>query len=415
MTKQETTTIEQVIERGFGIDVHKEMLIVTIMGKGIKTQTRQFKTFTEDLEACRRWIESQGIKQGAMESTGVYWKPVFNILSESLAIKLVNARHIKNVPGRKTDVKDSEWICKLLLSGLLNGSFVPPELTRETRDIFRYKVKMTQAMASEKNRIQRILEDANIKLSSVVSDMSGVTAIKLIDGIIAGRTDINELVEENYHGKLSASKGDLKKAMTGRLTDHHKYMLLEIKDHIKYLEDKIENLEKKLEEKLAAYQTEIELLDTIPGVDKQAAIGIISEIGTDMSAFADEQKFASWAGMCPGNNESAGKKKSSRITHGNKTLKALLVQIAWAATRTKGTYLRAKYDSLVGRRGKKRALIAVGHKILCSIYHILKNKEAYKELGSTFLEEKKIKNKLKNINQQLNDLGYEQVVLKKVS
>jgi transposase len=409
---KEDLTIEQLVEKGFGIDVHKEMMMVTIMGKGIKKQTREFKTFTEDLESCRHWIEEQGITQGAMESTGVYWKPVFNILTESLQIKLVNARHIKNVPGRKTDVKDSEWICKLLLSGLLNGSFVPPELTRETRDIYRYKVKMTQAGASEKNRIQRILEDANIKLSSVVSDMSGATAIKLIDGIIAGRTDINELVEENYHGKLSASKSDLKKAMTGRLTEHHKYMLLEIKDHIKYLEEKIKHLEQKLEEKLSAYQTEIQLLDTIPGVDTEAAIGIISEIGTDMSVFANEQKFASWAGMCPGNNESAGKKKSSRITHGNKTFKALLVQVAWAATRTKGTYLRAKYDSLVGRRGKKRALIAVGHKILCSIYHILKNKEAYKELGSTFLEEKKIKNKLKSINQQLKDLGYEQVVLK---
>ena len=306
---KENLLIEQVIDKGFGIDVHKEMLVVTVMGKGIKKQTREFKTFTEDLVLCRQWIEGQGILQGAMESTGVYWKPVFNILTESLAIKLVNARHIKNVPGRKTDVKDSEWICKLLLSGLLSGSFVPPELTRETRDIFRYKVKMVQASAAEKNRIQRILEDANIKLSSVVSDMSGVTAIKLIDGIISGRTDINELVEENYHGKLSASKQDLKKAMTGRLTEHHKYMLLEIKDHIKYLEKKIENLEEKLEEKLSAYQTEIELLDTVPGVDKKAAIGIISEIGTDMSVFADEQKFASWAGMCPGNNESAGKKK----------------------------------------------------------------------------------------------------------
>jgi transposase len=305
----ENLTIGQVIDKGFGIDVHKEMIMVTIMGNGIKKETREFKTFTEDLELCRKWLEEQGIAQGAMESTGVYWKPVFNILTESLQIKLVNARHIKNVPGRKTDVKDSEWICKLLLSGLLNGSFVPPELTRETRDIFRYKVKMVQASASDKNRIQRILEDANIKLSSVVSDMSGATAIKLIDGLIAGRTDINELVEENYHGKLRASKSDLKKAMTGRLTDHHKYMLLEIKDHIKYLEVKIKHLEQKLEEKLSAYQMEIKLLDTIPGVDIEAAIGIISEIGTDMSVFDNEQKFASWAGMCPGNNESAGKKK----------------------------------------------------------------------------------------------------------
>jgi transposase len=284
-------------------------MMVTVMGKGIKKQTREFKTFTEDLESCRQWLLELGITQGAIESTGVYWKPVFHILSESVHLLLVNARHIKNVPGRKTDVKDSEWICKLLLSGLLNGSFVPPELTRETRDLFRYKVKMTQAGAAEKNRIQRILEDANIKLSSVVSDMSGVTAIKLIDGLIAGRTDIKELVDENYHGKLRASKSDLKKAMTGRLTEHHKYMLLEIKDHITYLEGKIATLAKKLEEKLSAYHSDIQLLDTIPGVDKEAAIGILSEIGSDMSMFANEQKFASWAGLCPGNNESAGKKK----------------------------------------------------------------------------------------------------------
>ncbi len=409
---KESLIIEPIIERGFGIDVHKETMVVTIMGKGIKKQTREFKTFTEDIESCRKWLDEEGVKDGAMESTGVYWKPVYNIMAESLSILLVNARHIKNVPGRKTDVKDSEWICKLLISGLLRGSYVPPELTRETRDIYRYKVKMTQSLASEKNRIQRILEDANIKLTCVLSDISGVTAIKLIDGILDGRKDINELIDESYHGRLKASKAEIKKAMTGRVTDHHKYMLLEIRDHIEYLEEKIGKLEQKLEDKLACFSAEIELLDTIPGVSKESAIGILSEVGADMSAFADEQKFSSWAGMCPGNNESAGKKKSSRITHGNKTLKGLLVQVAWAATRTKKTYLRAKYDSLVGRRGKKRALIAVGHKILCSAYHILKNKEGYKELGSQFLEEMKIKNKLKNINKTLADIGFEPVELK---
>jgi len=303
------TTIDQIIEKGCGIDVHKEMMMVTIMGKGLKKVTKEFQTFTEDIQTCRQWLVSHGIKYVAMESTGVYWKPIFNILSEDLEIILVNARHIKNVPGRKTDVKDSEWICKLLLNGLLKGSFIPQELIRETRDIFRYKVKMTQAASAEKNRIQRILEDANIKLSSVVSDMSGVTAIKLIDGLIEGCEDTMKLVDKTYHGKLKASKADLNKAMTGRLTEHHKFMLLEIKDHIKYLEQKIENLEQKLEEKLSAYQTEIDLLDTIPGLDKESAIGIISEIGINMDVFPDAEHLASWAGMCPGNNESAGKKK----------------------------------------------------------------------------------------------------------
>jgi transposase len=245
-----------------------------------------------------------------MESTGVYWKPVFNILEDSFEILLVNARHLKNVPGRKTDKADSRWICKLLLSGLLKGSFVPPENIRELRDLSRYKTKLTREIASEKNRIQRILEDANIKLSSVVSDTSGTVATKLIDGLISGRKDLEVLINECYHGKLAASKEELRKALTGRLTAHHVFMLKQMKSHIAYLESQIVLIDTEMDNKLEEYNEELELLQTIPGVAKEGAKRILSEIGANMDVFPDEHHLASWAGMCPGNNESAGKKKA---------------------------------------------------------------------------------------------------------
>jgi transposase len=259
----------------------------------------------------KEWLSSIGITHIAMESTGIYWKPVFNILEDAFEILLVNARHLKNVPGRKTDKADSRWICKLLISGLLKGSFVPPENIRELRDMSRYRSKLTGQIASEKNRIQRILEDANIKLSSVVTDTSGVVATKLIDGLIAGRKDLHVLINECYHGKLSASKVELKEALTGRLTTHHAFMLKQMKAHIVYLESQIALIDEEMDNKLAEYNKQLDLLQTIPGVGRDGAKGILSEIGANMEVFPNEQHLASWAGICPGNNESAGKKKSS--------------------------------------------------------------------------------------------------------
>jgi transposase len=307
--ERNTIEYEQVIERGCGIDVHKETAVATVRGKGIKTETRTYETFTSSLTEMKDWLTSIGITHIAMESTGVYWKPVFNILEDSFEILLVNARHLKNVPGRKTDKADSNWICKLLLSGLLKGSFVPPENIRELRDLSRYKTKLVREVSSEKNRTQRILEDANIKLSSVLSDMSGVVATKLIDGLIAGRKDLDVLINECYHGKLSASKKDFKKALTGRLTSHHIFMLKQMKAHMSYLESQIELIDAEMDKKMLDYNEQLELLQTIPGVGKDGAKGIISEIGADMDVFPNEQHLASWTGMCPGNNESAGKKK----------------------------------------------------------------------------------------------------------
>ena len=397
---------ELVIERGCGIDIHKSVLVVTVQGKGIKTITRTFDAFTVSIEQIRDWLKSLGVTHIAMESTGVYWKPVYNILESDFEIVLVNARHLKNIPGDKTDKKDSQRIAKLLLAGLLKGSFIPPKSIREMRDLTRYKRRLKDHIASEKNRIQKFLEDANIKLSSVVSDMSGATATKIIDAMIEGEGRVEELAKFR-HGKMKASEHELMMALTGNLTEHHRFMLKVVKKSIKDKEHLISELDKQIDNKLKENEMvlDAELLSTIPGVDKEAAAYILSEIGNDMERFPDEQHLASWAGLSPGNNESAGKKKSSKTTHGDKWLKAMIVQCAWAATRTKGTYLRSKYDSLAGRRGKKKALIAVGHKILIAAYFILKNKESYNELGGDYLDKITREKQIKRHLRRLRELG----------
>jgi transposase len=393
------------IERGCGIDVHKAIVVATINGKGLKKQTREFSAYTSSLTSLRKWLIDNRVTHAAIESTGVYWKPVFNIIGEDVKLILVNARHIKNVPGRKTDIKDSEWICKLLLSGLLKASFIPPKDIRDLRDLTRYQTKLTQQIAAEKNRIIRELEDANIKLSTVLQDVSGATGTKIINAIIEGETNPEKLIRF-YHGKIKVGREEFKEALNGKLTEHHRFMLRQMKQHIVSIEKQIEEIENEIDRRVAPYEKDIELLREIPGVDRKGAIGIISETGTDMSVFKDEHHLASWAGLSPGNNESAGKKKSGRTTHGDKYLKALVVELAWGATRTKGTFYRAKYNSIVGRRGKKRALIAVGHKILCATYHILNEKVSYKEVGIEYFEKRKQKNRLERLKRELKEFGY---------
>lgn len=300
---------EQLISRGCGIDVHEQVIVVTIQGEGLVRETRSFKSFTEDLEELRDWLIANSVTHGAMESTGVYWKPVWNILSADINLILVNARHIKNVPGRKTDKLDSEWICKLLLSGLLKASFIPEQQIRELRDLNRYEQKLTQMLSGEKNRIHKILEDANIKLSCVISDIDGVTSRRLIEGLISGVQSVAELVEAHQHHKLKSSKAERIKALTGRMRPHHKFMLGQIYAHMDYLEKQITEIEAHIESILQPQRNIIELLCAIPGVNEDSAMQILSEIGTDMSKFETEKHLASWAGISPGNNESAGKKK----------------------------------------------------------------------------------------------------------
>jgi len=303
--------MDVIIDKGCGLDVHKETVVACVMGEGIKKEIRTFSTMTEDLFRLKSWLSDKGITHVAMESTGPYWKPVFNVLEDSFEVILANARHIKNVPGRKTDVKDSEWICKLLRSGLLAASFVPPKAIRELRDLTRYRRKLTQSISAEKNRVQKVLEDANVKISSVVSDTFGVSASRMIDALMAGNLNA-ESISDLAVGKLKGKKEELKKALVGNFQEHHRFMIQASLDHIESLEKIIAGLDQEIDRKLKDYHQEYELLQTIPGVKEQGAASIIAEIGADMGRFPSEGHLSSWAGMSPGNNESAGKKKAER-------------------------------------------------------------------------------------------------------
>ncbi|OAB29627.1 Transposase [Flavobacterium fryxellicola] len=304
-----TVEFEQLISVGCGIDVHKDVLVATIRSNGKDFETRNFTGFTSSLIEVRDWFKERQVTHVAMESTGIYWKPVFNILEQDFEIILVNARHVKNIPGHKTDKKDSAWLSKLLVAGLLKGSFIPPNDIRELRDLVRYKKKKTQFIASETNRIIKVLEDCNIKLSSVVSDVKGVSATRIINAIIDGVEDVAQLVS-HAHGKIKASKEDIKEALTGKITNHHRFMLKIIRETINENEKLITKVETQIDKSVIQYQVELELLQTIDGVGKDTAITIISEIGVDMDCFPNEHHLASWAGLSPGSNESAGKKKA---------------------------------------------------------------------------------------------------------
>lgn len=397
--------MDMIVGRGCGLDVHKETIVACVGGTGIEKEIRTYRTMTNDLLRLKEWLKEGDITHVAMESTGVYWKPVFNILEDSFEVMLVNARHIKNVPGRKTDVQDCEWLLKLLRSGLLRGSFIPPIDIRELRDLTRYRRKLVQAISAEKNRVQKVLEDANIKLSSVVSDTFGVSASEIIDELIKGELTIEEMSDLS-RGRLKKKKEDIKEALFGNFQGHHKFMVKASLEHIKSIEKIIADIDLEIDKKMEKYKGEYELLQTIPGVKEQGAASIIAEIGVDMDRFPTEEHLSSWAGMSPGNNESAGKKKAGRTTHGNKCLKATLTECSWAASKKKDTYLKAKYNSLVGRRGKKKALVAVGHKILIMCYHILKYKVAYKELGKDYLDKRKKDKIIKSFIRRINNLGY---------
>jgi transposase len=301
---------KQVVSRGCGIDVHQKMVVATINGEGLKPQTREFSTYTSSLTLLKDWLLSEGVTHVAMESTGVYWKPVYKILEPAgLTVWIVNARHIKYVPGHKTDKKDSAWLCKLLLAGLLKPSYIPKKEQRVLRDLTRYRKRMIQQNASEHNRILRILEDCNIKLSSVLSDVSGVAGTKLIDKLCQGQTITMVDIEEVYHRKMLCSRSDLYEACQGLIEDHHIYLLGVIRNNIAQTQEVILGLTRQIRALLEPYEHKVEQLRDIPGLDRKTIEDLIAEIGLDMSVFPSEKHLASWVGICPGNNESAGKKK----------------------------------------------------------------------------------------------------------
>ena len=402
-----------IVDKGCGLDVHKGTVVACIMGTGIRKEVKTYTTMTNDLLRLKEWLQENGITHVAMESTGVYWKPVFNILEDGFEVILVNARHVKNVPGRKTDVQDSEWLCKLLRSGLVSGSFIPPRDIRELRDLTRHKRKLIQAITAEKQRVEKVLEDANIKLSSIASDTFGASGKRIIEELIKGKLRAEEMAELSK-GRLRQKREDLKEALVGEVREHHKFMIKASLRHIGAMEKILSEIERRIQQKINRhYKEEYELLQTIPGVKGEAST-LIAEMGVDMERFPSEMHLSSWAGMSPGNNESAGKKKPGSTTYGNKCLKTMLTEFAWVASKTKDTYLRSKYHSLVGRRGKKKALVALGHKILIMCYHILKYRHPYKELGGDYLDNRRKDKITRSYIKRLNHLGYE-VTLKQAA
>lgn len=393
-----------------GLDVHKETVVVCVRrqdGKGkVRQETRTFTTMTGRLLEMGDWLEERGVTHMAMESTGVYWKPIWNLLEERFTILLVNAQHIKQVPGRKTDVKDAEWIAQLLQHGLLRGSFVPATPQRQLRELTRQRKQLIQAKSSVANRIQKVLEDANIKLGSVASDVLGVSGRLMLEAIISGE-DNPEVLAELARRKLRGKIPQLQLALQGRVTEHHRFLLRLLLDELQHMEELIARLSLRIETVLPSSCKEaLPRLTTIPGIDVRAAENILAEIGTNMDQFPTECHLASWAGMCSGNRESAGKRQSGRTTKGNRWLRVMLVQVAWAASHTKNTYLAAQYKRLAGRRGKKRALIAVGHTILGIIYHLLKKGTTYHDLGPDYFDKMDAQRLTHNLVKRLEKLGH---------
>lgn len=392
-----------------GLDVHKKMIVaclrLTDEGGKVGKQVRTFGTTTSELLSLSDWLVEAGCSHVAMEATGVYWKPVYNILEGQMELLVVNAGHIKAVPGRKTDVKDAEWIAELLQHGLLKASFIPPQSQRDLRDLTRYRTTLVRERARIVNRLQKVLEDANLKLAAVATDVMGVSGRAMLEALLAGQTDTGQLAEL-AKGRLRKKIPQLKEALTGRVREHHRFLLSEQLSHIDYLDEAIERLAAEVGERLRPFEPEIQLLDTIPGINRQTAEELIAEIGADMSRFPDGHHLASWAGMCPGHNESGGKRKSGKTRKGNRWLRSTLIEAAHGAAHTKDTYLASQYHRLVGRRGKKRALVAVGHSLLIISHYVLKRRQAYYDLGSNYFEDLHRQRVERNLVKRLENLGY---------
>ena len=403
--------MQVVHQRCAGLDVHKKSITVCRIvpdGKaGWQKEIRKFGTMTDELLTLADWLSTGGITHVAMESTGVYWKPVFNILEGNFDVSLVNAQHIKYVPGRKSDVNDAQWIAELLQHGLLKASFIPEVEQRDLRDLTRYRTKLVQTRSSEINRVQKVLEAANIKLGSVASKVLGVSGRDMLEQIIAGQDD-PAVLAQLARGRLRDKIAELERALQGHVRETHRTLLKMHLEHIDELNRKIEALSEEIERLLTPFDPSNarDRLTTIPGVSHRIAEVILAELGTDMSRFPTAAHAASWAGLAPGKNESAGKNRSGKTTQGNKYLKSALTQAAHAAGRSKDNYLNVQYRRLESRRGKKRAAVAVAHSILVIAYHLLKNGTVYTDLGADHFERRNEQQVQKQLVKRLERLGY---------
>ena len=411
-----------------GLDVHKNVIVACVrltLGRKVERECRTFDTTTTGLLALLSWLSASGCTHVAMEATGVYWKPVWNILSDgTFELIVANAAHIKNVPGRKTDMNDAMWIADLVACGLIRASFVPDERTQELRSLLRTRKQMTREQTSHIQRMQRTLEEGNIKLDSVISDIVGVSGRCMIEAMIAGETSPVRLADL-AHRRIRAPREALCEALRGRVTDHHRFLLrlhlrqydalataiAEIDQQVEVL---IEDMDEQIEAGQATFRALIMLLCSIPGVGTLAAVVILSEIGRDMSRFPTAGHLLAWAGLCPGQNESAGKRKSSRLRKGAPWLKTLLIQCAWAASRRQDSYYKAQFSRLKARRGPKKAICAVAASILTAIYHMLKDGTGHRDLGASYFDRRSIDAKAKRLVSQLTKLGF-QVQLQQIA
>lgn len=432
--------MDVIYPRCAGLDVHKKTVVVCSMTPGPKgeklVEHRTFGTMTADLLALSDWLTSQQITHVAVESTGEFWKPIYNLLEGQVEILVVNAKHVKNVPGRKTDVKDAEWLADLLRHGLLRGSFIPPQAQRDLRDLTRQRTNLVQDRATVVNRLHKVLEWANIKLTSVATNVTGASARAMLEAILLGQLDPHGLAEL-ARGRLRNKLPELERALAGRVREHHRFLIANHLAQIDFLDEQIAVFDAAISQHIAQngwpptdqsqgqppeteadpaattsgdnsldWATAVELLDTIPGVGQRLAEQLLAEIGPDMSRFPTEAHIASWAKLSPGNNESAGKRYSGRTGHGNRWLRTSLVQAAHAAVKVKDTYLRSVYHRLAGRRGAKRAIVAVAHRILTAVYYMLSRREPFRELGATYLDERNKAKVVKGATRRLEQLGY---------
>jgi transposase len=400
--------VERLVDRPGALDVHKESVTACVRvweGRALTEHLVEFQTTVHGLLGLADWMEALGVRQVAMEATGVYWKPVWAVLEDRFEPMLVNARHVKAVPGRKTDVKDAQWLCQLLESGLLKASFVPPKPIRTLRNLTRYRKTQIQDRQREVARLQKILEDTGIKLDCVASDILGVSGRAMLDALVTGTTD-PEVLANLAKGKLRQKIPALRLALVGRFDGEHALIVSQILAHIDFLEEAIGRLSNEIEERIAPFARQRDLLMTIPGVKQRTAEVLIAEIGVDMSAFPTPKHLASWAGVCPGQNESAGKRRSAKARKGSKWLRATLTEAANASARTKNAYLAAQYQRLRARRGHSKAITAVCNSILTAAWHTLRTGELYRDLGSDYFTRRNPDRTTRRLVRQLEALGH---------